>query len=232
MKLLKHIKLSALALVVLMSAQVNAQEIDLNTLEGRAGYSIGVNIGLNLANQGIQDDLDINAVLEGIRDSLLGEEIQLSNDELTQAIEEFTAILQARAEQEISQQSQAGAEFLAQNTLEPGVITTASGLQYLVMEEADASGSMPAASDTVNVHYHGTLIDGTVFDSSVDRGEPISFPLNNVIPGWTEGVQLMKVGDKFRFFIPPELAYGANGAGGAIGPNATLIFEVELLGIE
>ena len=91
---------------------------------------------------------------------------------------------------------------------------------------------MPAASDTVTVHYHGTLVDGTVFDSSVERGDPTSFPLNGVIPGWTEGVQLMKVGDKFRFFIPPQLAYGESGAGGVIGPNATLIFDVELLEIQ
>jgi FKBP-type peptidyl-prolyl cis-trans isomerase len=112
------------------------------------------------------------------------------------------------------------------------VKTTASGLQYKVMKAGPDGGKSPKATDTVKVHYHGTLIDGTVFDSSVQRGEPISFPLNGVIPGWTEGVQLMKVGDKFQFTIPSALAYGEQGAGGAIGPNSTLIFEVELLGIE
>jgi FKBP-type peptidyl-prolyl cis-trans isomerase len=111
-----------------------------------------------------------------------------------------------------------------------GVKTTASGLQYEVLKPG--TGAKPAATDTVKVHYHGTLIDGAVFDSSVDRGEPISFPLNGVIKGWTEGVQLMPVGSKYKFVIPSELAYGERGAGGKIGPNATLIFEVELLAIE
>jgi len=109
---------------------------------------------------------------------------------------------------------------------------TASGLQYEVLEEGEAGADSPRASDTVTVHYHGTLIDGTVFDSSVERNEPATFGLNQVISGWTEGVQLMKVGDKYRFYIPPELAYGEAGAGGIIGPNATLIFDVELLEIQ
>ena len=125
-----------------------------------------------------------------------------------------------------------GADYLAANAKKDGVKTTASGLQYKVMKAGPDGGKSPKATDTVKVHYHGTLIDGTVFDSSVQRGEPISFPLNGVIPGWTEGVQLMKVGDKFQFTIPSALAYGEQGAGGAIGPNSTLIFEVELLAIE
>src|SRR5690606_16331539 len=120
----------------------------------------------------------------------------------------------------------------ANNATAEGVKSTSSGLQYLVLTEgADADAAMPAESDTVTVHYHGTLVDGSVFDSSVERGQPATFPLNQVIPGWTEGLQLMNVGDKFRFFIPSDLGYGANGAG-PIPPNATLIFEVELLGIE
>ncbi|MBE8167217.1 MAG: FKBP-type peptidyl-prolyl cis-trans isomerase [Shewanella sp.] len=122
-----------------------------------------------------------------------------------------------------------GQEFLAMNKTEEGVLTTDSGLQYKVLVKAD-SDTHPTASDTVKVHYHGTLIDGTVFDSSVDRGEPISFPLNGVIKGWTEGLQLMAVGDKFRFFIPSELAYGKRSVGKFEG-NSVLIFEVELLGI-
>lgn len=123
----------------------------------------------------------------------------------------------------------AGQAFLAQNAQEPGVMTTASGLQYKVITEG--SGARPTATDTVTVHYRGTLIDGTEFDSSYSRGEPISFPLNGVIAGWTEGLQLMTVGSKYMLYIPSELGYGAQGAGAAIPPNSTLIFEVELLAI-
>ena len=123
-----------------------------------------------------------------------------------------------------------GAAYLAKNAKKEGVKTTASGLQYEVIKKGE--GAAPKATDTVKVHYHGTLLDGTVFDSSVERGEPIDFPLNGVIKGWTEGVQLMNVGSKFKFTIPSDLAYGERGAGGDIGPNATLIFEVELLAIE
>ncbi len=125
---------------------------------------------------------------------------------------------------------QAGLDFLAANKDKEGVQTTDSGLQYLVLEQGDG-GEHPGPSDRVKVHYHGTLIDGTVFDSSVDRGEPISFGLNQVIAGWTEGLQLMVVGEKTRLFIPSELAYGSRGAGGVIGPDAALVFDVELLGI-
>ena len=123
----------------------------------------------------------------------------------------------------------AGLDFLAANKQKPGITELPSGLQYEVMTEG--SGAKPTAFNTVTCHYHGTLIDGTIFDSSVQRGKPASFPLNQVIKGWTEGVQLMPTGSKWRFFIPPNLGYGERGAGGVIGPNSTLIFEVELLGI-
>ena len=122
----------------------------------------------------------------------------------------------------------AGIAFLEENAKKDGVIQLDSGLQYLVLEKGDGEGASPSATDQVRVHYHGTLIDGTVFDSSVERGQPAAFPLNGVIRGWTEGVQLMQEGDKYRFFLPPELAYGARGSG-PIGPNSTLIFDVELL---
>ncbi|MFK8019099.1 MAG: FKBP-type peptidyl-prolyl cis-trans isomerase [Pseudomonadales bacterium] len=125
---------------------------------------------------------------------------------------------------------QKGLDFLAANKEKEGVQTTASGLQYLVLEAGNGT-EHPSASDTVKVHYHGTTIDGAIFDSSVDRGQPISFGLNQVISGWTEGLQLMVVGEKTRLFIPSELAYGSRGAGAAIGPDETLIFDVELLGI-
>ena len=125
---------------------------------------------------------------------------------------------------------EAGQAFLAANAKKEGVVTTATGLQYKVLEAG--TGARPKATDTVNVHYRGTFIDGKTFDSSYDRGEPISFPLNRVIPGWTEGVQLMPVGSKYEFYIPYQLAYGERGAGGAIPGYATLIFQVELLAIE
>jgi FKBP-type peptidyl-prolyl cis-trans isomerase FklB len=127
--------------------------------------------------------------------------------------------------------AKAGEEFLAENAKREGVVVTESGLQYEVMTAVEGDAAKPTAADTVSVHYHGTLIDGTVFDSSVERGEPVQFPLGNVIPGWTEGVQLMKVGEKFKFFIPAELAYGARSPSPKIPANSALVFEVELLEI-
>jgi len=138
--------------------------------------------------------------------------------------------LMARAESPAEKNMKQGTAFLAANAKKPGVKTTPSGLQYLVLKQG--TGNKPAATDEVTVHYLGTLIDGTEFDSSYKRGEPARFPLNRVIPGWTEGVQLMKEGAKYKFFIPSGLAYGPRGAGGIISPNATLIFEVELLSVQ
>ncbi len=204
---------------------------DLESEQGKAGYSIGVNIGMNLVNQMPMDDLDADSLVAGVRDALSGE-LQMSEEEIMASIQAFSIAQQEKMSAEVEASSQAGVEFLVSNGERAEVTSTASGLQYEVLEQGAASGSMPSETDTVTVHYHGTLIDGTVFDSSVERGQPASFPLNGVIAGWTEGVQLMKVGDKFRFFIPPELAYGANGAGALIGPNATLIFDVELLEVQ
>jgi FKBP-type peptidyl-prolyl cis-trans isomerase FklB len=138
--------------------------------------------------------------------------------------------MQAKEAEAGAKNIKAGEAFLAENAKKDGVKTTASGLQYKVVKSG--SGKTPGLNDTVKVHYHGTLIDGTVFDSSVDRGEPVTFPVNGVIPGWTEALQLMKVGDKWQLVIPAKLAYGENGAGGKIGPNSVLQFDVELLAIE
>jgi FKBP-type peptidyl-prolyl cis-trans isomerase len=219
-----------LALATTVAVPVGAQT-DLSTPEQKAGYSIGVNIGGNLAGQGLIADLDVDALLAGIQDGISGE-LKMDEQAIMAAIQEFSALQQAKADEVSAAQAAADRNFLAENAAKEGVTTTASGLQYQVLTAAaDAGAPMPEETDTVNVHYHGTLTDGTVFDSSVERGEPISFPLNGVIAGWTEGLQLMKVGDKFRFFIPSDLAYGTQGAG-PIAPNATLIFDVELLSIE
>lgn len=215
----------------LLCSSLMAQDIDLESPKVKAGYSMGVNIGMNIANQLPADDLDMDALIEGIADAINGE-LKLSEQEVMMALQAFAMEQQAKSKAASESAAQAGKDFLAENGKRPEVTTTASGLQYEVISKGDQTGPMPKATDTVNVHYHGTLIDGTVFDSSVERGTPISFTLNQVIPGWTEGVQLMHVGDKFRFYIPSELGYGEAGAGQVIGPNATLIFDVELLGIE
>jgi len=224
-------RIISISVLSLLGNSLFAQELDLESTEVRAGYSIGVNIGLNLASQGILgSDIDNAALVQGIRDAI-DDSILLSDEEIVAALEQYSLLMEQRAEEQLAGMAQAGQDFLNDNAMQPGVVTTESGLQYLVLEEgADKTAAMPLATDEVMVHYHGTMIDGTVFDSSVDRGEPISFPLDGVIPGWTEGLQLMRVGDKFRFFIPSELAYGASGAG-PIPPFSTLIFDVELLGI-
>lgn len=192
------------------------------SLKERISYSYGLMIGGQLKGRGV--DIDMDQFLDGFGAGFDGTEPALSEDEVSAAFDENE---KAMAEK----QAGAGKEFLAENAKKEGVKTTESGLQYLVLTEGPEDGAKPAATDKVKVHYHGTLIDGTVFDSSVERGEPISFPLNGVIPGWTEGVQLMPVGAKYRFFIPYDLAYGERGSPPVIPPYAALIFDVELLGI-
>lgn len=222
--------LSLVSMSVSMSVLAQAE---LTTPEQKAGYSIGANIGSNLLGQGLAADLDVESIISGLRDSIGGGDLKMTVPEMEAAIQAFTTLQQEKMNAELAAQAQAGRDFLAQNGTQSGVTTTDSGLQYSVVEEAsDASAATPKATDTVSVHYTGTLIDGTVFDSSVERNEPATFPLNGVIPGWTEGLQLMKVGSKYRFFIPSELAYGEQGAPPVIPPNSTLIFDVELLSIE
>jgi FKBP-type peptidyl-prolyl cis-trans isomerase FklB len=216
---------------IVMAGNLLAQDLDLTSEEGKAGYSIGVNIGMNLVNQMPMEDLNMASLIQGVSDALNGQ-LQMSEEEIMNAIQAFSMAQQEKVNAAQAEAAQAGVRFLEDNGQRPEVTVTASGLQYEVLEEGEAGANSPSASDTVTVHYHGTLIDGTVFDSSVERNQPATFGLNQVISGWTEGVQLMKVGDKYRFYIPPELAYGETGAGGIIGPNATLIFDVELLEIQ
>jgi FKBP-type peptidyl-prolyl cis-trans isomerase len=210
---------------------INAWATELDTEEKKLGYIIGMDIGKSLKDQGTPVDLD--ALMEAIRSTYNGEELALTTEEAAAIRKEYVEKRQAEQKAKSNEAGQKnlveGQKFLTENKVKEGVQTTASGLQYKVVTMGD--GAKPAAEDTVEVHYRGTLLDGTEFDSSYARNEPISFGLNRVIPGWTEGVQLMPVGSKFIFYIAPELAYG-EGGGGPIPPNSTLIFEVELLDIE
>ncbi len=206
--------------------------ITLDTLTQRLSYIIGENMARQLQNDGLE--LDTDAIALAINDVTAGNPSRLSDAEKRSTVEEVQQVSQEK--QMAAQAGQAaknkaeGATYLAENGKKEGVITTNSGLQYRSL--VTGNGEKPTRNDQVKVHYKGTLIDGTVFDSSYDRGEPIVFPVTGVIAGWVEGLQLMQVGSKFELVIPSQLAYGANGSGPVIGPDATLIFEVELLGIE
>jgi len=201
----------------------------LDTVAAKASYFIGYRQGMALKQQGLgKEDLDIKAFVSGVADALAGEQMTMTNEELQATFKAFQEQVEKRRGALADANLKAGEVFLAKNAKREGVKTTDSGLQYEVIRKGD--GPKPAATDEVKVHYHGTLIDGTVFDSSVDRGEPVTFPLDGVIPGWTEGVQLMPVGSKYKLYVPADLAYGES-PGGPGGPNSALIFEVELLDI-
>jgi len=216
-------------LAALLSVQtLQAQE--LTTEKDRNSYMIGMNFGNQLKN--IEEQVDLTVVMKGLQDSFAGRETQLTNEEAQQISNEFRAKLQEIQQQKVAKMGEEnetkGAAFLEENKGKAGVKTTESGLQYQVMREGN--GPKPKENDRVKVHYLGTLIDGTKFDSSYDRDAPAEFPLNGVIKGWTEGLQLMGVGSKYKLFIPGALAYGPDGSG-PIPPNSTLVFEVELLEI-
>ena len=219
--------------VLLAAALVsgNAFSAELETDAQKLGYIIGMDIGSSLKQQG--GDLDLDSLIEAMRATYNGTPLAMTPEEAAAVREEFIAKRRAEAEKEraslASINAAEGDKFLLENRNKEGVQVTDSGLQYEVIVMGE--GAKPSATDTVTVHYRGTLLNGEEFDSSYSRNEPTTFQLNQVIPGWTEGVQLMPVGSKFKFYIPPNLAYGPNG-GGPIGPNATLIFEVELLDIE
>ena len=199
------------------------------TQELQASYGIGLQMGEQLASNPF-DGLDISAVSAGIADSFAGAESKVSQEELQAAFQVISARMQAAAAEQAEVLGAAGAEYLAENAKKDGVVVTESGLQYEVLAEGE--GEKATAESTVSVHYHGSLVDGTVFDSSVERGQPAEFPVGGVIAGWTEALQLMSPGAKLKLTIPADLAYGERGAGAAIGPHATLVFEVELLAIK
>ncbi len=214
-----------------------AQEIvPLNTQTAKkvtdpASYGIGFGIGNNMRQEGLSADFMTQAdLIAGIMDALAGKEPAVAGPEIQAAMKALQQKLQAKAAATGKENLAKSNKFLDENKKKQGIQTTASGLQYEVIKSG--SGASPKLENEVSVHYEGKLISGTVFDSSIKRGEPASFGVGQVIPGWTEALQRMKVGDKWRLFIPPNIAYGERGAGGDIGPNEALIFEVELLEVK
>ncbi len=205
---------------------------ELKSLQERASYAIGFSFGSNLRRQ--QAEIDVKTFAKGLADALGKKESLLTQKDMQDALMEFQQELQAKMinkqKEQAAKNMKEGTAFLEKNGKRKEVTTLKSGLQYEVLKEGE--GKTPTAKDTVTTHYHGTLIDGTVFDSSVERKEPASFPVNGVIKGWTEALQLMKVGSKWKLYVPADLAYGKRGSPPDIGPDAVLIFEVELLGIE
>ncbi len=192
----------------------------------KVSYALGLNVGANLLQSGVEK-LSLDDFSRGLQNIIEGKDIEMSNEEAGQILNQFFAELQ---EKQHEGNIREGKAFLEANATKDGVTVLESGLQYEVIAKGD--GAVPTAADQVKCHYHGTLIDGTVFDSSVQRNEPAVFPVNGVIKGWVEALQLMPVGSKWKLYVPSDLAYGAQGAGGAIGPHSTLIFEVELLAIQ
>ena len=215
-----------------MSCQQNGgvSDVKLETAADSAGFAIGFLVGNNNKEQVGQapggEDINLDAMVAGFAKAALGEETEFTPEDADRIVREYFT---SAGEQQGQSNLEEGNAFLEENKERPEVKVTESGMQYEVLQEGD--GTVPEEDDRVRVHYHGTLIDGTVFDSSVDRGEPAVFGVTQVIPGWTEALQLMPVGSKWKIYLPSELAYGERGAGGDIGPNETLIFEVELLEI-
>jgi FKBP-type peptidyl-prolyl cis-trans isomerase FklB len=222
---MKKVNLLIVSMALILSSCNNVNYKTPETEMEKVSYSLGVNVATGVKAQGIES-LDINAISKAINDVFEGNDLDISEEESMQVLQEYFRKLAKEKQVKVTE---VGASYLVENGAREGVITTESGLQYEVMKSGD--GAKPSATDQVSVHYHGMLTDGTVFDSSVDRGEPATFAVNGVIPGWVEALQLMSVGDKWKLTIPSELAYGDRGAGGLIGPGATLVFEVELLGI-
>ncbi len=229
MKLLKTVPVVLTGALLLAACGQEEKKVTFENHIDQASYGVGLNIGRQLSQEGVEMNSD--AVAAGIKDALSDAEQRVDDETIKAAFEKI------REEQERKQAAlndAAAAEsqkLLTENAKKEGVTSTESGLQYEVITAVEGDGEKPTAADVVRVHYHGTLMDGTVFDSSVERGEPAQFPLGNVIPGWTEGLQLMKVGEKFKFTIPSELAYGARSPSPKIPANSALVFDVELLEI-
>ena len=223
------LRLIAIMGVLFLVSQAHAQEnlVPKNQKE-KMSYIIGMDIGNNLKKQGI--DIETNILINGIKDAFASAKSLLSEQEIRETLATFQKEMQAKQEEIGKKNKKEGEAFLAENKKKEGVKTLPSGLQYKVINAG--TGKKPKLTDTVTAHYRGTLIDGAEFDSSYKRGQPASFSVSGVIPGWTEALQLMEEGTKWELFIPTSLAYGERGAGAMIGPNATLIFEVELISIQ
>lgn len=201
--------------------------ISLKTTEEKASYGVGLQMGEQL--KGMFKGASLDAAIAGIQDAFNGNELQLQGEEINDAFKVIQEQVQKQQAAEAGEKAGEGEAFLAENAKKDGITVTSSGLQYEVITQGD--GEVPSASATVRTHYRGTLIDGTEFDSSYSRGEPAEFPVGGVIAGWTEALQLMPVGSKWKLYIPYQLAYGERGAGGAIGPYQALVFDIELLAI-
>ena len=231
---MKKLGLILVGTVVLAGCGDN-QPVKLESEDQKASYAIGYKTGEQMQGRmGEELGMDVDAFLAGMGDGMRGgEERRFSDEELEEILSAFQKRKmeeqQAAMEKELQENEEKGAAYREENAAKEGVTETDSGLQYEVLTSAEDGAASPTSEDTVKVHYHGTLIDGTVFDSSVDRGEPATFPLAGIIKGWQEALPMMKVGDKWRIVLPPELGYGEAGAGSMIGPNETLVFEVELL---
>ncbi|HER63053.1 MAG TPA: FKBP-type peptidyl-prolyl cis-trans isomerase [Desulfobacteraceae bacterium] len=219
-------------LTVGQAAAEEKKQAELTSDIQKLSYALGLDLGSYFKTLG--EDLDLEVLHQGLLDSYKGNTPLLTQEETAEIQQQFAQKQQEKQIKEkvemITKNKEAAEEFLKENAAREGVKTTESGLQYLVISQGD--GPKPKAEDMVKVHYKGTLLDGTEFDSSYSRNEPAVFPLNQVIPGWTEAVQLMNVGSKFKLFLPPDLAYGDRGAPPVIEPGSLLVFEVELLGIE
>ncbi len=218
-----------LCMALIVSPAFAKEITELKTQKEKTSYAVGMSMAASIKTTAI--DVDVDALVKGIKDSLSGGKTLMTEEQARETMavlqKDLQAKMQERAKVQAAKNKKEGEEFLAKNKGKEGVKTLPDGLQYKVITEG--KGKSPSATDTVTVNYRGTLIDGTEFDSSYKRGQPATFPVNGVIKGWTEALQLMKEGSKWQLFIPPSLAYGERGAGAAIGPNATLIFEVELI---
>ncbi|MFA5903791.1 MAG: FKBP-type peptidyl-prolyl cis-trans isomerase [Desulfobacula sp.] len=222
--------IAILAVFCIATQAYSADNKTLKTDKDKISYILGINMGEHFKRDSI--DINVDILMKGFKDALSGAKPMLSEEEMGAAMTKFQQELAAKQMEKAKaigeKNAKEGGAFLEANKKKDGVITLKSGLQYKVLTEG--TGKMPKESDTVTTHYRGTLIDGTEFDSSYKRNEPVSFQVNGVIPGWTEALQLMKAGSKWQLFIPPDLAYGERGAA-PIGPNATLIFDVELISV-
>jgi FKBP-type peptidyl-prolyl cis-trans isomerase FklB len=224
------LKLIVILGILFLVSQVNAQEnLVLKNQKDKISYIIGMDIGTNLKKQSI--DIDSNILAKGVKDALAGTKPLLTEQEIQETMMAFQKEMMAKQAEVAKKNKAEGEAFLTENKKKEGVKTLLSGLQYKVIKAG--TGKKPKSTDTVTAHYRGTLINGTEFDSSYKRGQPATFPVSGgMIPGWTEALQLMEEGAKWQLFIPPNLAYGEQGAGRDIGPNATLIFEIELVSIQ